>query len=107
MTFVGLHFSLIRDEDLIRVRHEGKVVEGGSNLRLNYGLMPPLPMLTLQDPAANGSSCIRHPLSDPPCSSCRPMCSALAQSLRPRHVRDSSDAGFAHTSLLRLLCRPG
>lgn len=33
----GLHFSLIRDEDLIRVDHSGNVVEGGNNLRLNYG----------------------------------------------------------------------
>ena len=33
----GLHFSLITDDDLIRVNHEGKVVEGGDNLRLNYG----------------------------------------------------------------------
>lgn len=32
----GLHFSLITDDDLIRVDHDGKVVEGGSNLRLNY-----------------------------------------------------------------------
>ncbi|EWG54271.1 hypothetical protein FVEG_12527 [Fusarium verticillioides 7600] len=32
----GLHFSLIRDEDLIRVNHEGKVVDGGKNRRLNY-----------------------------------------------------------------------
>lgn len=33
----GTHFSLIRDEDLIRVDHNGKVVEGGKNKRLNYG----------------------------------------------------------------------
>lgn len=33
----GTHFSLIRDEDLIRVDHEGYVVEGGKNKRLNYG----------------------------------------------------------------------
>lgn len=33
----GTHFSLIRDEDLIRVDHDGKVVEGGLNKRLNYG----------------------------------------------------------------------
>ncbi|KAH7380039.1 class II aldolase/adducin domain protein [Pyrenochaeta sp. MPI-SDFR-AT-0127] len=32
----GTHFSLIRDEDLIRVNHEGKVVDGGKNKRLNY-----------------------------------------------------------------------
>ncbi|KAJ8116682.1 hypothetical protein OPT61_g1933 [Boeremia exigua] len=32
----GTHFSLIRDEDLIRVDHSGKVVEGGKNKRLNY-----------------------------------------------------------------------
>ncbi|KAH8892679.1 class II aldolase/adducin domain protein [Thozetella sp. PMI_491] len=32
----GLHFSLIEDDDLIRVDHSGKVVEGGNNLRLNY-----------------------------------------------------------------------
>ncbi|KAI0895136.1 class II aldolase/adducin domain protein [Annulohypoxylon nitens] len=32
----GLHFSLITDDDLIRVDHSGKVVEGGNNLRLNY-----------------------------------------------------------------------
>lgn len=32
----GMHFSLIRDEDLIRVDHEGNVVEGGKNRRLNY-----------------------------------------------------------------------
>ncbi|KAH7317562.1 class II aldolase/adducin domain protein [Rhexocercosporidium sp. MPI-PUGE-AT-0058] len=32
----GTHFSLIRDEDLIRVDHNGKVVEGGKNKRLNY-----------------------------------------------------------------------
>ncbi|EFX02177.1 class 2 aldolase adducin domain containing protein [Grosmannia clavigera kw1407] len=32
----GLHFSLIKDEDLIRVDHTGTVVEGGNNLRLNY-----------------------------------------------------------------------
>lgn len=34
----GLHFSLIRDEDLIRVDHNGKVVDGGKNRRLNYGM---------------------------------------------------------------------
>ena len=33
----GTHFSLIRDGDLIRVDHEGYVVEGGKNKRLNYG----------------------------------------------------------------------
>ncbi|KAM5341568.1 hypothetical protein ACJ41O_014599 [Fusarium nematophilum] len=32
----GLHFSLITDDDLIRVDHDGKVVEGGNNRRLNY-----------------------------------------------------------------------
>ncbi|KAH8676220.1 class II aldolase/adducin domain protein [Xylariales sp. PMI_506] len=32
----GMHFSLIRDEDLIRVDHDGKVVDGGKNRRLNY-----------------------------------------------------------------------
>lgn len=36
----GTHFSLIRDEDLIRVDHDGKVVEGGKNKRLNYGEYP-------------------------------------------------------------------
>lgn len=33
----GMHFSLIRDEDLILVNAEGKVVDGGKNRRLNYG----------------------------------------------------------------------
>jgi hypothetical protein len=33
----GMHFSLITDDDLIRVNHEGKVVESGGNDRLNYG----------------------------------------------------------------------
>jgi len=33
-----MHFSLIRDEDLIRVDHDGSVVEGGKNKRLNYGM---------------------------------------------------------------------
>lgn len=33
----GMHFSLIRDEDLIRVNAEGQVVDGGKNRRLNYG----------------------------------------------------------------------
>ncbi|KAI1105603.1 class 2 aldolase adducin domain-containing protein [Jackrogersella minutella] len=32
----GMHFALIRDEDLIRVDHDGKVVDGGKNRRLNY-----------------------------------------------------------------------
>ncbi|KAF2105968.1 class II aldolase/adducin domain protein [Lophiotrema nucula] len=32
----GMHFSLIRDENLIRVNHEGVVVDGGKNRRLNY-----------------------------------------------------------------------
>jgi ribulose-5-phosphate 4-epimerase/fuculose-1-phosphate aldolase len=32
----GQHFGLIKDEDLIRVDHTGKVVEGGKNKRLNY-----------------------------------------------------------------------
>ncbi|CAK7207313.1 hypothetical protein SEUCBS139899_010123 [Sporothrix eucalyptigena] len=32
----GLHFSLITDDDLIRVNHEGEVVDGGDNHRLNY-----------------------------------------------------------------------
>ncbi|KAH8884901.1 class 2 aldolase adducin domain-containing protein [Thozetella sp. PMI_491] len=31
----GLHFTLIKDEDLIRVGHDGKVIEGGRNRRLN------------------------------------------------------------------------
>lgn len=35
----GMHFSLIRDEDLIRVDHSGTVVDGGKNRRLNYGKM--------------------------------------------------------------------
>jgi hypothetical protein len=33
----GTHFSLIRDGDLIRVDHDGKIVEGEKNKRLNYG----------------------------------------------------------------------
>jgi hypothetical protein len=33
----GMHFSLIRDEDLILVDAAGKVVDGGKNRRLNYG----------------------------------------------------------------------
>lgn len=33
----GMHFSLIKDEDLIRVDHAGNVVDGGKNRRLNYG----------------------------------------------------------------------
>jgi ribulose-5-phosphate 4-epimerase/fuculose-1-phosphate aldolase len=33
----GMHFSLIRDEDLIRVDENGKVIDGGKNRRLNYG----------------------------------------------------------------------
>lgn len=36
----GTHFSLIRDQDLIRVDHDGTVVEGGKNKRLNYGESP-------------------------------------------------------------------
>jgi ribulose-5-phosphate 4-epimerase/fuculose-1-phosphate aldolase len=32
----GKHFSLIKDDDLIRVDHTGTVVEGGKNKRLNY-----------------------------------------------------------------------
>lgn len=39
---VGMHFSLIRDEDLIRVDHDGKVVDGGKNRRLNYGMLNPI-----------------------------------------------------------------
>jgi hypothetical protein len=35
----GTHFSLMRDEDLIRVDHNGKVVESGKNKRLNYGTL--------------------------------------------------------------------
>lgn len=37
-----MHFSLIRDEDLIRVDHDGKVVDGGKNRRLNYGMLDPI-----------------------------------------------------------------
>jgi hypothetical protein len=33
----GMHFSLIRDEDLILVNAEGQVVDGGKNRRLNVG----------------------------------------------------------------------
>lgn len=33
----GLHFALVTDDDLIRVDHEGKVIEGGKNRMLNYG----------------------------------------------------------------------
>ena len=36
----GMHFSLIKDDDLIRVDHDGKVVDGGRNRRLNYGKYP-------------------------------------------------------------------
>ncbi|KAF2804083.1 class II aldolase/adducin domain protein [Mytilinidion resinicola] len=32
----GMHFSLIRDEDLILVNHAGEVIDGGKNWRLNY-----------------------------------------------------------------------
>lgn len=32
----GTHFALITDDDLIRVSHEGKVIEGGKNKMLNY-----------------------------------------------------------------------
>ncbi|GME64164.1 class 2 aldolase adducin domain-containing protein [Neofusicoccum parvum] len=32
----GMHFSLIKDSDLIRVDAAGKVVDGGKNRRLNY-----------------------------------------------------------------------
>jgi ribulose-5-phosphate 4-epimerase/fuculose-1-phosphate aldolase len=37
LTFEGLHFELIRPEDLILVSHEGKVIDGGKNRFLNYG----------------------------------------------------------------------
>lgn len=37
----GMHFSLIRDEDLIRVDASGKVVDGGKNRRFNYGKFAP------------------------------------------------------------------
>jgi hypothetical protein len=40
----GTHFSLLRDEDLIRVDHYGKVVEGGKNKRLNYGVLFNIPL---------------------------------------------------------------
>lgn len=33
---LGLHFSLVRPEDLILVNHEGRVVDGGRNRILNY-----------------------------------------------------------------------
>ncbi|KAI9737949.1 MAG: hypothetical protein M1834_009319 [Cirrosporium novae-zelandiae] len=32
----GMHFSLITDDDLILVNHDGKVIEGGRNRLLNY-----------------------------------------------------------------------
>ncbi|CAK7274482.1 hypothetical protein SEPCBS119000_006196 [Sporothrix epigloea] len=32
----GLHFALIKDDDLMRVSHDGKVLEGGTNRMLNY-----------------------------------------------------------------------
>lgn len=47
----GTHFSLIRDEDLIRVDHNGNVVEGGKNKRLNYGAYEK-PLKTRQAPSA-------------------------------------------------------
>lgn len=31
-----MDFGKIRDEDLIRVTHDGKVVDGGKNRLLNY-----------------------------------------------------------------------
>lgn len=34
--FLGLHFSLISEDDLILVTHDGKVVDGGRNRFLNY-----------------------------------------------------------------------
>ena len=33
----GLDFSLITDDDLLRVDHDGNVVEGGRNRMLNRG----------------------------------------------------------------------
>lgn len=36
----GTHFGLMCDEDLIRVNHEGIVVDSGKNKRLNYGTRP-------------------------------------------------------------------
>lgn len=32
----GLHFSLVTDDDLILVSHDGKVIDGGRNRMLNY-----------------------------------------------------------------------
>lgn len=32
----GMHFSQIRDEDLLRIDAEGKIVDGGKNKRLNF-----------------------------------------------------------------------
>jgi len=37
----GMDFSLIRDEDLIRVDSRGKVIDGGRNRLLNYGKICP------------------------------------------------------------------
>lgn len=32
----GTHFALIKDDDLLRVSHDGQVLEGGANKMLNY-----------------------------------------------------------------------
>lgn len=38
LTFqTGMDFSKIRDCDLLRVTHDGKIVDGGKNRLLNYG----------------------------------------------------------------------
>ncbi|KAK8201587.1 hypothetical protein M8818_005841 [Zalaria obscura] len=89
----GMHFSLIKDEDLIRVDHAGNVVDGGKNRRLNYG------WLTLP-------SGVCYPFGDPSSSCRRALRRTLSQSLWSRLLCNRPNTGYAHTRRMCLLQRP-
>jgi hypothetical protein len=101
----GMHFSLIRDEDLIRVDHEGKVVDGGRNRRLNYGThysstINYLPLLAIR---TDRCSRIRNPCPNPHRAPRRPLRRALPHHLWTRHVRNRENPPTSNSRFLRLL----
>lgn len=96
----GTHFSTIRDEDLVRVDHDGKVVEGGKNKRLNYGECILEQLVGLN---ADRSSCVRDPRGDPQSTPGRSLRCTLSHLVWPRDVCYRTNARHAHTRLLCVL----
>lgn len=102
----GLHFSLITEDDLLRVDHSGKVVDGGNNRRLNYGKAAQCATRNMRE-----ANLLREAIDGPfsfPLLTARPPPAAYAIHAEIHKARpDVLCAAHCHSTYGRAMCATG